>query len=259
VTVNGVPAGGVDLVNEPNQEVVIDVRGPDVLNISGNVESPADPDAVMPDWIELIVAATNLGMMSGAARAPSASRAAVVRKIFDPVTAHMQWTVAFEQVDPGVFLVIMTVLDARQLDEMSLWTMDAPLDAPRIDLTTLAYPGHDRNPPFEIRREPPLRTTRDRMLQVAFVQPPGDELQQAVAGAFDVWGQILILGGYSPAGRHPALVHTLPDFPYWSDEVTFVQPFEEFFESDEACFNAIISWGSRIHHEGAAVRSITII
>ena len=57
------------------------------------------------------------------------------------------------------FFVIMTVLDARQLDEVSLWTMNAPLDAPRIDLTTLTYPEHDRNTPFEIRQEPSLRTT----------------------------------------------------------------------------------------------------
>lgn len=74
-----------------------------------------------------------------------------------------------------------------------------------------------------------------------------------------MWDQILILGGYSPIGRHPALVHTLPDFPYWSDEDTFVQPFGEFFESDESCFNAIISWASRLHHQGAAVRSVTIV
>ena len=257
MTVN-LPAGLVDVVNDSNQEVVIDVRGPDVLNIAGNVEAPPDPDAVMPDWIELIVTAANLGMMSGTARPPSSSRATVARKVFDPATSHMQWTVAFEQVDPGVFLVIVTVLDARQLDDVSLWTVDAPLDAPRIDLTTLSYPGPPRHAPFETRREVPLRTTRDRMLQIVFGDPPGDEIRQRVAAAFDVWGQILILGGYPPIGRHPGLVHTLPDFSYWLDDITYVQPFEEFFESDESCFNAIVSWASRLHHEGVAVREITI-
>jgi hypothetical protein len=258
VTVNDVPAGVIDVVNDANQDVVIDVRGPDVLNISGNVDTPKDPDAVMPDWIELIVAAANLGMMCGAARPAWSSRAAVTRKTFDPTASHMQWVVALEQVDAGVFLVILTVLDARQLDAVSLWTLNAPVDAPRIEVSALAYPGHDRNAPFEIRRETPLRTTRDRMLQIVFTAPPADEVRERIAAAFDVWGQLLILGGYSPIGRHPALVHTLPDFAYWSDEVTFVQPFEEFFESDETCFNAMISWASRLHHEGVAVRSMTI-
>jgi hypothetical protein len=38
--VNDVPAGIVDVMNAADQEVVIDVRGPDVLNISGNSRSP---------------------------------------------------------------------------------------------------------------------------------------------------------------------------------------------------------------------------
>jgi hypothetical protein len=44
----------------------------------------------------------------------------------------------------------------------------------------------------------------------------------------------------------------------WLDEVAFVQPFAESFESDEACFNAITGWAARIHRQGTAVRSIAI-
>ena len=96
----------------------------------------------------------------------------------------------------------------------------------------------------------PLRTTRDRMLQIVFGDPPGDEISSARRrGLRCVWGQILILGGYPPIGRHPGLVHTLPDFSYWLERHHDVQPFEEFFESDESCFNAIVSWASRLHHE----------
>jgi hypothetical protein len=259
VTANGVPAGVVDVIDEARQQIVIDVRGPDVLNISGNVENPEDPDAVMPDWVQLMAAAANFGMMSGVARRPWASRAEVARKVFDAATAHMQWVVAVEHVDPGFFLVARTVLDARQLDEVSLWTMNAPIDAPRIEIARLSYPGPSREALFEIRRERPLRTTRDRLVQIEFAQTPAAELQERVASAVDTWGQLLILGGYAPAARHPRLVHTLPDLPYWSDEVTFVQPFAEFFESDDACFDAIVNCAARLQHDGAAVRAVTIL
>jgi hypothetical protein len=253
------PAAIVDVVNAPNQEVVIDARGPDVLNISGNVEKPDDPDAIMPDWMELIVTAANLGMMSGMARPPWSSRATLANKIFDPATARMQWILALDQVDPGVFLVILTVLCARRLDEVSLHTVTAPPDARRIDLRSLTYPAHYRDVPFELRREEALRTTRDRMFQVELAQTPGDELQNLVARAFNVWTELLILGGYAPPGHDPRLVHTLPEFGYWSDDVTFVQAFEESFESDDASFDAMVGWAARLHHQGTAVRSVTIV
>jgi hypothetical protein len=256
---NDLPVVVVDVVNAPNQEVVIDTRGPDVLNISGNVEKPDDPDAIMPDWVELIVTAANLGMMSGMARPPWFSRATLGKKIFDPATARMRWTMALEHVDPGVFLVMLTVFGARRLDEVSFQTVTAPSDARRLDVKRLTYPGTYRDVPFELRREEPLRTTRDRMFQVEFVHTPGDELQRLVASAFEVWSELLILGGYAPPEQDPRLVHTLPDFAYWLDEVTFVQPFEESFESDEACFDAMVGWAARLHHQGTAVRSVTIV
>jgi hypothetical protein len=213
----------------------------------------------MPDWMELIVEAANLGMMSGTARPPWFSRATLANRIFDPATARMQWTLALEQVDPGVFLVILTVLGARRLEEVSLRTVAAPPDARRLDVSSLTYPGRYRAVPFEIRGEAPLRATRDRMLQIEFAQAPDDERQQLVASAIDLWGQLLILGGYAPAGQPPRLVHTLPDFAYWLDEVTFVQPFEESFESDEACFEAMVGWAARMHHQGTPLRSVTIV
>jgi hypothetical protein len=43
------------------------------------------------------------------------------------------------------------------------------------------------------------------------------------------------------------------------DDVTFVQPFEESFESDEAAFDAIVGWAARLHHHGTTVRSVTIV
>jgi hypothetical protein len=124
---------------------------------------------------------------------------------------------------------------------------------------SLTYPGRYRAVPFEIREEAPLRETRDRMLQIEFAQAPSDELQHLVANAVDLWSQLLMLGGYAPAEQHPRLVHTLPDFAYWLDEVTFVQPFEESFESDEACFDAMVGWAARLHHQGTAVREVTIV
>jgi hypothetical protein len=257
--VNDLPVAIVEVVNAPTQEVVIDARGPDVLNISGNVEKPDDPDAIMPDWVELIVKAANLGMMSGMARPPWSSRATLAKKIFDRTNARMQWTLALDQVDPGMFLVILTVLCARRLDGVSIQTVTAPLDARRLDVKSLTYPAHYRDVPFEVRRKEPLRTTRDRMLQVEFAHTPGDELQKLVASAFEVWTELLILGGYAPPGQDPRLVHTLPEFAYWLDDVTFVQAFEESFESDEACFEAMVGWAARMHHQGTAVRSVTIV
>ncbi len=126
-------------------------------------------------------------------------------------------------------------------------------------MRSLTYPGRYRDVPFEIRTEVPLRTTRNRMLQIVFAQSPSDEQQKLVASAFDIWGQLLILGAYAGPERHPQFVHTLPDFAYWSDEIMFVQPFEEAFESDEACFDGIVGWAARVHHQGMAVRSITIV
>ncbi len=107
MTVSDSPLATVEVMDAATQEVAVEARGPDVLNISGNVATPKDPDEVMPDWVDLIVAAVNLGMMSGAVLPPWSSRASVAKRIFEPVTARMQWNVALEQVDRGVFLVIM--------------------------------------------------------------------------------------------------------------------------------------------------------
>ena len=187
--------------------------------------------------IRLVTQAVNFGMMSGAALPPQTSRAHLIRDEFDAATATNRWQIRFEQVDTGVFFVILNLLRARRLDSFSLQTMDSPPDAPLLDFKRLVYPGRYRQLPFVLNQSTPLRATRDRKLEIMFEEPPTDELREFAMRAMDVWGNLLILAAYARRDRHPRQACTLPDLPYWLDEVTLVEPFEEFFDSDEACFS----------------------
>ena len=81
----------IDVADATSQQILVEAVGADVLNIETQTAPDTDPDEIMPDWLELIADAMNLGMMSGVALQPSASRAALTNREFDATAARNRW------------------------------------------------------------------------------------------------------------------------------------------------------------------------
>jgi hypothetical protein len=248
----------IDLKNASPQEVLIEAVGPDVMLIEGKAPADADPDALMPDWMGMIARAANLGMMSGASFAPRTSRFSIIKEEFDAAAARIRWHVKLENVDAGIFLVIINLLKARQLRSFSLKTVSANANAPALDPASLKYPDRYRELPFPVEQEEPLRSSKDRKIQITFRAPPADPVATSIMEVFDFWGQLLVLAAYADEDQHPRDAKTLPEFADWTDDVTVEQYFEEFFDSDTASFNAIVNWADTLHRSGTKVEKIYI-
>ena len=249
------PAIDLSFVDAATQAVRIEATGRDVGLMAGRTGPEVDADEIMPDWVALLATAVSLGMLSGGA-APWMSRAVVTANDYDAVRSRNVWDVTLEHVDPGFALVLLNLLRARQLDTVAIRTVRAPEDARPIDVGQLGYPGRYPDLPFLMWEEEPTRRSKDRRLEIIFERPPTDAESEAALTALRVWGDLLILAAYAIDDRHPRQAYTLPDIPYWTNETTLAQPFEEFFDSDNVCVNAMVNWAVRSHHAGMHVRTV---
>ena len=240
------------------QELTIRVRGPDVRRLASL--AGADEEAPLPDLGPLFAEAARAGLFGGVAVPPWEAVAEQVRVEMEPELQRACWSLRLGGVDPGMFRVLWNVLRARELEEADLsttWPAGSAGVAP-LELGRLAYPGVYGKLPFQLEVEAPLRSSKDRSVQVVFEQPPPEEVVDRVLAALERWDQLLLLGGYPEDGVEPARSGAFPEPPFQLDEVTVEQAFPELFAADEAAFHAIANHAAAVHHAGVAVAAVVV-
>lgn len=253
------PTIELDVPDAPYQDVVVQATGPETLLIEDFItDREAVNGAPMPDWVQLLVDAANLGMFGGAACSPWGSRARVMDRKFDASARTVTWEVALHCVDTGIFRVLSNLLRALLLDEVTIRTRIPQTPGPRVLLPRLAYPATYLPTPFPVTAEWTPRPLRDRAVQIVFARKLDTQFVERSYRALETWTTLLLLGAYPTPRVHPRVAAVAPDVAYQLDAFTISQEFPEIFDCDEACFSCVVNWAHAIHHSVMPVESIRI-
>jgi hypothetical protein len=252
------PTLTVCLSSAPEQELLVRVRGADVLRFEGNAPAGANPDEFVTDPVDAFVRAANLGMLGGAV--PTLANASILDRRVDLDAATQSYHARITGIDPGGFRVLVNMLLARDLEAVELSTTlahgGAPLKEREISLSP--YPPVPDLLPFALEIEPPERSSRDRFLHLVFAIPPSEALQSEVYCALALWTRLLLLGGYPNRGQSPRESGAFPDVAFQLDTYTIEQAFPDLFLCDEASFAAIVGYALRLHISGSFVERIRV-
>jgi hypothetical protein len=233
------------------QELSVSIVAEEVLLFEHNAGEvpPEDPDAVIPDPVEVYIKAMNLGMFSGPAVEPRHSGGAIVEKKVDLAQKKQSWDLSVRGVDRGAFLILLNMLRARAPEAVSVRSRQAPQSPTRSSMlnpAVLQYPDTFRPLPFRLDWEEAV-SSRDRAVQMVFVGEPDDETVDAVYAGFELWTHLLLLGAYPDEDRHPRRSGAFPSPAFMFDAYTIEQSFEEAFLCHEDAFKAVVNWAHRVH------------
>jgi hypothetical protein len=241
------------------QRLVIGIRGEDVLYL--DQDGSQDEDTPIPDLGMLFARATSAGLFGGRTIAPEACNAKVEKTDISLDQQTATWTLRLDGMDPGGFRVMANVLKTRTVDSVKIMTdkvfSSSNHMANVIDVNNVSYPESHQPCPFMIDYEPPMRS-KDRVVQVEFESPPPEQVVDDLLSIFDLWSQLLMLGGYPEIEESHEMSGAFPEPPFQLDEVTVEQAFPELFSSDEASFNAIVNYAQKVHRSGDAISKIRI-
>jgi hypothetical protein len=245
------------------QELLLRARGADALRFDPRDPKDApDLDAYIRDPVVIFARAAGLGLLDGAAgegggRQPGA---AITGTDVDAAASARSWRLRVRDLDPGALRVLGCLLLACDLDAIEMTTIAAEDAAGRdpVDPLLLPFPEPPARPPFRIEIEQPLRSSRDRFVQIGFAAPPSEALVAEVYAAIGVWAELLMTGGYPHPRRTPRTSGALPDPAFLLDERTIEQAFPEVFFCDEASFSAVIAYACRLHARGALIERVKI-
>jgi len=241
------------------QELAIQIQGCEV----GRMQPHAPPaeEAPRPELGDLIVRAARAGLFAGASASAWAATAQVIDTTFDLAARRARWRISLAGIDAGAFRIIWNLLRSMDLEEALMATVEMP--GAQLDQVAplyperLSYPGVVRPLPFALDVEAPLRS-KNRSIQIVFAAPPSEAAVDAILATFELWSELLILGGYPPEGVSPAESGAMPDPPFLLDEVTIEQAFSEHFAADEAAFNAMINHAAAVHYSGVVVSEVIV-
>jgi hypothetical protein len=248
----------IDIRDVFPQELTLGMRGPAVLRLESH--APRWEEGPIPDLGLLFRRAAEAGLFAGRFAPPWSAQAMVIGTEADLSVPSASWTMKLAGIDPGAFRIMWNVLQRLELEEAAITTSIDPMRTgagkKRLDVGQLPYPGVHDAPPFTLDVEPPVRTSRDRFVQIVFERPPEDAVVDAVLATFEVWTNLLLLGGY--AEDNEAQSGVFPDSPMQYDELTVQQAFPEVFAADEAAFGAIVNHAAAIHLRGQKVAAVVI-
>jgi len=243
------------------QEVMITVKGPDVLEFESNRQQrPKDRERPLRDPVAVVVDAARLGMFAGPTAPPWDSGAELRTKEVDLVEKRQTWRVAWRNIDPGVFRVLVNILRSRHLENIEINTISRDAAIPRsyIDLLKLPYPVPRASAPFILDYEMPDRTGRNRYLQICFAREPDDAETEAVFDALDKWTWLLMLGGYPGENMDPSQSGAAPDPAFLVDSRTVEQAFPDLFLCDDDCYAAVINYAQALHRSVCPIEILLI-
>jgi hypothetical protein len=245
------------------QTLVVSVAGPDVAWMDGSRDPAADEsENAVPDVVELWVRAIGAGLLGGTSAAP-AHCAAAVKARPQAERGARRWIVGVDWVDWGAFRILRNLLLARELDRIAVTTladgdMSRAREEPPLEVETTPFPHMPGNLPFAVERVDPVKASRDRSVQLLFASPVDDETCDAAVEALDLWGQLIVWGGYPVPGMDPRRSGALPDGAILYDEVTVAQTFTEAFAADDAALQAVVSYASALSARGHAISRVVL-
>lgn len=252
-----------DVVDASEQEILITAQGDEILLFEENAAhaKTVDPDAILPEVVEVFVRAANLGMLGGVSHFPWQSKAEVLNKAIDLEQKVQTWKVALHNVDKSAFRILLNLLQARNFNRIVMQTLEPPLVSSnfsvKLNPDDLHYPLYFKPIPFRLDIETPEQPSKDRSIQISFLKEPDDQLVNNIYLAFETWTDLLLLGGFPDTDTSPRKAGAFPDLTYLHDAFTIEQAFDIFI-SDEAAFYAIINYAQCLHHHGHEITEVRI-
>jgi hypothetical protein len=241
------------------QEVLVRIRGEDVLHFEG--AGPAEGDGpAMPDPVVAFVAAARLGMLTDPAVAPWLSGAEMTAREVDRASRQETCRVRVWNVAPGALRVLANLLLARTPERAEVKTAQVPqgLSPSLLTLAALHYPPPFRPLPFPVDYEMPDRSSRERFLQIALAGSPRPNELDTIYAGLDVWSRLPLLGGYPADHMKPWQSAAVPDPAFLLDPSTVEQAFPDLFLCDDDCYAAVINWAHSLHHSGCPVAGLLL-
>ena len=258
------------VLDTPTQEIAIHIRGDaaffaELSEAAGQTE-PADlrgddsmADAI-PDPVAAFVAAAQLHMFVTPLADPQNSDAELVSRSADPGDASVSYRLRLRNVHRGALRVLANLLVARMPEFIRMDTVKAPshLIASGLDLKSLEYPSASGHIPFPVDYEMPVRSSRDRFLQIAFARPPQPEVLKMVYSGLATWSQLPLFGAYPRQNMKPWQSSAGPSPAFLFDPYTVEQAFPDIFLCDDDCYACVVNWALYLHRSVWPVARIVL-
>jgi hypothetical protein len=241
----------LELVDAPAVDLVVRVQGVDVGHFEGNGDT--ELDTMVDNPLDTFEQAVRLGMLGEGTLAGLSSE-------LDLKAQSQTWRCRAEGVDPGALRVLVNMLAARDLasvDVVAVALAGAP-PAPVVDVRSARYPAPPAPLGFVVERIPPLRGSKDRVVQLVFAEPLEIGVAREVCEALEVWDRLLSWGGYPVPGEPPDRTGAMAEPAFQLDAWTVEQSFPELFLCDEASFDAVVGYARRLHRRGAMVDRVRV-
>jgi len=245
------------------QTLLITVQGEDVLLFEDHAKGKVlNDEVVIPDIVQLFVELTNRGMLSGSTYAPWKSQAEVLQTEVDLPNQRQSWQIRIQSLDPNAFWVLVNLLSARNFSKVTIKTLDTYSESTEsttwLTFNQLKPPSYFQSLPFQLDREEPERTSRNRVVQIVFAQEPEIDFVEIVYKDLEIWTQAVMLGAYPRPGQPSREAGGFPDGVYQLDAFTVEQSFSEIFVSDESAFFAVINYACKLHHTQFPVQAVCV-
>jgi hypothetical protein len=244
------------------QTILISVQGKGVLLFEDNaLGQEVDDELIIPNVVLLFVQLVNLGMLSGSTYAPWTSQAEITVTEVDLTNQQQTWHVKLQNIEKNTFRVLLNLFLAQQLNKIAIKTLEIPPEAKnpnRIALEQLTLPFYFQPLPFQLEIEEPMRSSKNRIVQIVFAQELEPSLVKTIYQALEAWTNAIIWGAYPRFREEPKQAGALPDGVYQLDAFTVEQGFSEMFAADESAFFAVINYAHQLHHTQLPVQSVCI-
>jgi hypothetical protein len=126
-----------------------------------------------------------------------------------------------------------------------------------VDVASLDLPSfRDKPPRFPVHRRVATKSTQARFARVSFHARPADALVDAVIAALDVWGELVLRGGYAADDQGPGESSGFPGGAMLYDERSVAQSFPDLFFASPGAFEAVVSLACALEARGADVEFV---
>ena len=260
------------LTDLADQELVVEVEGPSVLHIrKGLLDDAAAIDALpdlsalagesapmhppLADVVEIFLRGFNMGLFSSAWDQPRSSLGMLVSDSLDKEQQIKRWHLALTGLHCGTFRVLRNLLRALRPKRVLLRTLQGASTGRSLEsLSSLPYPPHSRQVPFQVIRNP--TGEKCKAVRLTFHAPLDTNRENDVQAAFNAWAHLLMLGGYLEDDEaERGQIGAAPCPPMILDPFTVEMSFEV-FNSDEAALDAAVNLAHYLHQMRAPIESL---
>lgn len=241
-----------------DQVLEIRVAGEAVALFEPNVAGPVDdPDLVTPDPVEFLAGCVEAGFFPCHEPALGPAALHIRDRRYDPASLSQTWQVELVNLDLAVPRVLLSLLEARRLDHISLRSRgDGPLTP--ATQPPARFPAVREPLEFALDHDEPEFPDRGRALAVTLGREPTDDELEDLYRMFDTWVTLLLLGAYPPHGVSAADSGVIPDLAALTEPARVEQSFDEAFICHEDAFNPVIEGLRRCHRTRLPIVAVSI-